>query len=94
MWGNFMKMIIALLVSVLSLFTTAVYAEDKPTQCIEQKILIEQLKQEVFFIRGQYYQCLPSQVPQIEQARKTSEAEEQRLKDALNPKPEKEGGKK
>ena len=80
-----MRIIVALCVSFLALFASVSAAEDKAPQCLEQRILIQQLMQEAFYLRGQYYQCLPTQVPQIEEARKAAIAEEQRLKALLKP---------
>ena len=89
-----MSMLIALLLSFLSLFATTVYAEDKAPQCLEERIVIEQLKQEVYELRGQVWQMLPGQIPHLEQARKASEAEQERLKRLLKPKPEEKQGEK
>lgn len=87
-----MKLLLALIVTILTL--TAAYADDKPKpeQCVEEKIQIQQIRQEVFRLQQQVMQA---QFPQVQAAEKQAKEEEERLK-ALLPKvgPEPKGDKK
>ena len=71
----------AIVISVLAVATFA-HAEDpaKPEQCVEQKITVEKLKQDIYKMQQQLMQL---QFPQVQQAEKAAQAEEERLKGLL-----------